>query len=142
MESVALPLVNVAAAIWVGAIVFQSFFVAPVLFRHVEGPVASRFLRALFPKFYWLGLGCGAVMLVGILALAPAGRLLAAAGLMVAAEALSLWLVPRINAARDTGAAGAALFRRLHALSVGLTLLVLALGLWVLATLARGPGTF
>jgi hypothetical protein len=142
MESLALPLVNVAAAIWVGAIVFQSFFVAPVLFRHVEGPVASRFLRALFPKFYWLGLGCGVAMLAGALALTSADRLLWVIGLMVAAEAVSLWLVPRINAARDAGAAGAARFRRLHALSVGLTLIVLALGLWVLATLVRSPGAF
>jgi hypothetical protein len=144
MNTVALPLVNVAAAVWVGAIVFQSFFVAPVLFRQVSGPDASRVLRALFPRFYWLGLGCGAAMVAGILAAGLAGPaaggtgwLLPATALMLLAEALSLWLVPRINAARDAGDAGAARFRSLHALSVALTLAVLLLGLAILVALAR-----
>ena len=114
MDSLALPLINVAAAIWVGAIVFQSFFVAPVLFRQVSGADASRVLRALFPRFYWLGLACGGAMLAGILAAGLAGRadgpahwLLPATFAMLIAEGFSLWLVPRINAARDAGAAGA-----------------------------------
>jgi hypothetical protein len=145
MDSLALPLINVAAAIWVGAIVFQSFFVAPVLFRQVAGADASRFLRALFPRFYWLGLGCGAAMLAGTAAVGSAGRadgpagwLLPATVAMLLAEAVSLWLVPRINAARDAGAAGAGRFRALHGLSVALTLAVLLLGIAILVALARG----
>ena len=142
MNSFALPLINVAAAIWVGAIVFQSFFVAPVLFRQVSGADASRVLRALFPRFYWLGLGCGAAMLAGVLAAGQvgggAGWLLPAAVAMLLAEALSLWLVPRINAARDAGKAGAGRFRTLHALSFALTLAVLLLGIAILVALARG----
>lgn len=145
MNTFALPLINVAAAIWVGAIVFQSFFVAPVLFRQVSGADASRFLRALFPRFYWLGLGCGAAMLAGMLAAGLAGQadggagwLLPATVAMLLAEAVSLWLVPRINAARDAGEAGAGRFRTLHALSVALTLAVLLLGIAILVALARG----
>ena len=145
MDTFALPLVNVAVAIWVGAIVFQSFFVAPVLFRQVTGADASRVLRALFPRFYWLGLGCGVAMLAGMLGAGladrsdgDAGWLLSATVLMLLAEVFSLWLVPRINAARDAGAAGAGRFRTLHGLSVALTLLVLILGIAILVALARG----
>ena len=145
MNTLALPLINVAAAIWVGAIVFQSFFVAPVLFRQVAGADASRVLRALFPRFYYLGLGCGAAMLAGLIAAGLAGRadgsagwLLPATLAMLLAEIVSLWLVPRINAARDAGEAGAARFRTLHALSVALTLVVLLLGLAILVALALG----
>ena len=145
MNTFALPLINVAAAVWVGAIVFQAFFVAPVLFRQVAGADASRVLRALFPRFYWLGLGCGGAMLVGTIAAGlagrtdgPAGWLLPAIVAMLLAEVVSLWLVPRINAARDAGAAGAGRFRTLHALSVALTLAVLLLGIAILVALARG----
>ena len=59
-----LAAVNVTAAIWVGAIIFQSMAVAPVVFRSLDEGAARVFLRAIFPRLFKLGLGCGVVMIL------------------------------------------------------------------------------
>ena len=145
MISAGLVVTQLAAAVWVGAIVFQSFIVAPLVFRRLEAAQAQTFLRAVFPRFFRLGLVCGVLMLAGLAAAGDGIRptwLLAAAAVMTATAAWSLVLIPSINAARDAGAAGATRFRRLHGLSVGLTLLNLALGVAVLVALTGGhPAT-
>jgi O-antigen/teichoic acid export membrane protein len=56
---------------------------------------------------------------------------------MLIFQAISLSLVPLINAARDSGAVGEKRFRRLHRLSVLLTVLVLLLSLVVIAAVVR-----
>lgn len=132
----------IAIAVWVGAIVFQSTIVAPTVFRHLDQAAARRFLRALFPRMYRLGLMCGAILLSS---LAIAGisshwpvklvLLLGASMLMILLEGSALWLVPRINRARDAGSEGERRFKALHRVSVLLSLLVLVIGITVLASL-------
>ena len=145
MEHTTLAVLNLLGAIWVGSIVFQSLFVAPTLFQHVDEQSAGRFLRAIFPRFYKLGAVCGASMLgAAIFALsggfAPGrGMLLAAIVIMTAAQLVSLRMVPSINSARDAGETGHSRFKRLHAISVSLTLLTLILGVGVLIALVRTP---
>ncbi len=144
MSTLALTAVTLAAALWVGAIVFQSFFVAPVVFRELDEEGARRFLRAVFARFFRLGLACGAVMIAGSAtawatdALPRAAWLLAAAIGITVADAVCLRLVPAINAARDAGPSAAQRFRRLHGLSVALTLVMLVLGIAMLVMLAGG----
>ena len=144
MSTLALSAVNLAAALWVGAIVFQSFLVAPAVFRELDEEGARRFLRAVFPRFFRLGLACGAVMIAGVAvaastgSVAGAGWLLAAAVAITVADAVCLRLVPAINAAKDGGPPAAGRFRRLHGLSVILTLAMLALGIGMLTALAGG----
>ncbi len=142
MTSATLTIAVLATAVWVGTIVFHSFVVAPTVFGSLDEHSARRFLRTLFPRFYRLGLICGLLMLVSVVVGAAAAGwpsalvwIGIAASLMTAAEALSLWITPRINAARDAGEAGAGRFDRLHRLSVGLTLFILLLGVAVLALL-------
>jgi uncharacterized membrane protein len=146
MNTLGLVLTQLAAAVWIGAIVFQSFIVAPLVFRRLEPDPAQTFLRAIFPRFFRLGVACGSLMLAGLAAAVMADSsagvpswLFAAAAAMTAAAAWGLALIPGINAARDAGSAGAARFRRLHGLSVVLTLLNLALGISVLVALTGGP---
>jgi hypothetical protein len=55
---------------------------------------------------------------------------------MIILEAISLAMVPHINAARDAGEAGQATFERLHRTSVLLTVAILLLGISVLAIVA------
>lgn len=146
MSTTGLILTQLAAAVWVGAIVFQSFIVAPLVFRRLRPDPAQAFLRAVFPRFFRLGIACGGLVMVGLTTAAVAANgaamptwLFAAAATMTAAAAWALALIPGINAARDAGAAGATRFRRLHGLSVGLTLLNLALGISVLVALTGAP---
>lgn len=57
----------------------------------------------------------------------------AAATIMLRLELVSLWLVPRINAARDAGETARGRFELLHRLSVILTVIILLLGLATLS---------
>ena len=139
MEALASSLITIAAATWVGAILFQSAVVAPAVFVDLDGDSARRFLRTLFPRFYRLGILCGGVMGAGIVMLVWASgwtyllaTMASAVSAMLMLEILSLRMVPRINAARDAGAPGAANFDRLHRLSVMLTVVILLLGLGIL----------
>jgi hypothetical protein len=127
----------VTAALGAGVIVCLSFLVAPLVFKTIDGAGASRFLRALFPRYYRV-----------LLALA-----LVAAGLALAGHRAALWpsiswllaaagsllLVPMINAARDAGAAQAARFRQLHGLSVLLNVAMLGACIWLITGVARLP---
>ena len=137
-----------ACAIWVGAIVFQSAVVAPSVFTTLDQTRASTLLRTLFPRFFKLGLVCGAIMALalalqaGLSAWTPVLTALASlTALMLVLEGLSLWLVPRINAARDAGNAGAARFANLHRLSVLLTLAILFAGIAALVMIGLSAGS-
>lgn len=145
METLAVALLTTSAGVWVGSIVFQSAVVAPAVFVDLDEASARSFLRTLFPRFFRLGLICGALMLAGLLGyVAVAGWtatgvvLACTTVVMVMLEAISLAMVPHINAARDAGEAGRAKFARLHRTSVVLTVAILLLGVSVLAVIAAG----
>ncbi len=141
LSLLALSVAALATAVWVGSIVFQSAIVAPSVFTALESSDASRFLRRLFPSFFRLGIVCGAIMTLGFGYLTVGSAydawLLALSGAMTVLAIVSLALVPRINAARDAGEAGAASFEKLHRLSVLLTVLILLAGIVVLVHIAR-----
>ncbi len=143
METFAATLMTIAAGTWTGAIVFQSAVVAPAVFVDLDEAAARSFLRTLFPRFFRLGLVCGALMLAALLGLGVAAGwtattivLAAMTSVMIVLEAISLALVPHINAARDAGQAGEARFTRLHRTSVLLTVVILLLGIAFLAIVA------
>lgn len=128
MFDLAAAVLTLALACWLGAIVMQSFVVAPVVFKVLDEKAAGLTLRGLFPRFFRLGLACGIVSLGAAVALVNAGNDGGVPALtpvlillMVSTQALALWLVPRINQARDRGAEGAKRFRTLHGVSVALT---------------------
>lgn len=103
-------------------------------------------LRALFPRFFRLNAGAGAVaaaalLVAGLLQGWPPALLWGAAGALAIAgcNVVSLGLVPSINAARDAGEAAAGRFAALHRLSVILTLAALILAAAVLVTGVPSP---
>ncbi len=127
----------VTGGLGAGVIICLSFLVAPLVFKTVGGPDASRFLRALFPRYYRALLALALIATGLALAGARAGLIPAVSWLLAAA--VSVFLVPAINAARDAGAEGEVRFRRLHGLSVGLNGLMLVACGWVVAAVARLP---
>ena len=137
--------VLIALSIWFGSIVFLSFVMAPSVFGALDDEHAARFLRLIFPRYFKLGLGCSIITLMGLVALwlmsdeaASAWFVaLGAAATMVVLTGSSLCLVPLINAARDSGAAGAARFEQLHRRSVALNAGTLVLSLLALSATAR-----
>ena len=143
METFAAAVLTISAGIWIGAIVFQSAVVAPSVFVDLDEAAARSFLRTLFPRFFRLGLVCGALMLAALLGFgvfagwtATTTALASVTSVMIILEAISLMLVPHINAARDAGEAGDAKFARLHRTSVVLTVVILLLGIAFLAIVA------
>lgn len=149
MTATLVTLVLVVVGIRLGAIVFQSAYVAPVVFTVLDEAAASRFLRSLFPRFFKLGIACGAILLVVLVAAgvtggfgAPLPILIAIAATVTVLDAAALGLVPAINAARDRGEAGAARFRFLHRLSVLATVLVLLLDVAFIAVIAARIADF
>ena len=130
----------VTLAAWMGSIIFFSFVVAPTVFKVLKPEDAARLQRALFPKYYLVGLLCAAtgIVCVGILLADRAfGKWpgILSLLLLAASGATDLWLrqtvVPHMAELRERRAADpsdAALeqeWKSLHRLSVQLNVAVL-----------------
>lgn len=139
----------VALCAWVGAILYFSFGVAPIIFRVLSADQAAKFVRALFPRYYAWGTYCGAIALaayIGGVMTHPelrGPRVLATALPLLIGTLIMLYcgnaLTPAINAARDAGPEQKAKFDRLHKLSVRLNSVVLLAGLALLVAFAARP---
>lgn len=121
MELTLMQLGTMTSSVLLGAMLFFSGLVAPVVFIKLEIETAGRLIRALFPHYYMV------IIVLGFAAAGfLAGSLPAAATILAAIAALGVFtrqsLMPRINAYRDSELAGdekaAAVFNRLHRLSV------------------------
>jgi len=139
----------IALAAWVGAILFFSFGVAPIIFRVLAPDQAAKFVRALFPRYYAWGSYCGAIALasyIGGVMTHPelrGPRVLAVALPLLVGTLIMLYcgngLTPAINSARDAGPEQKGKFDRLHKLSVRLNGVVLLAGLALLVAFAVRP---
>ena len=113
-----------------GMILFQTTIVAPVVFTTLDAENASKFLRKIFPRFFMV------IFILGISALIVSSVFLSIQGIVIAAVTaismiISYLVVPATNKARDEDRSTA--FRRLHTLTVVLTLITLLANLsWIL----------
>jgi len=140
---------GVAVSLWLGAMGFFAFVVAPAAFATLEREAAGRFVSAIFPRYYAVSAG------LGVIALAACGARAAAMGwrgrdwlpLALAASMLLLtlytWVVvlPAAHAAREAArredvavSVEAARFARLHRASGLLNGLVMIAGAMLLVT--------
>ena len=139
-----------AIVCWLGAIIFFSAFVAPVVFTQLPVAEAGKVVATIFPRYYFLGYVAGFVALALSIyfAIGRGPRLwwsAAAAGLAIAL-ALTLYagviVRPRVDQIRSVAEeqnpdpAHKAEFDRLHHLSVVLNGAVLLLDLLALASTA------
>jgi uncharacterized membrane protein len=137
----------VAVALWLGAMGFFAFVVAPAAFTTLEREAAGKFVSAVFPRYYALGLALGLATLAGLgarmfgggwrgLDWLPVGLVLLMLALTLYAGAVVL---PAAHAAREAmrqagmDPAAAAGFARLHRLSGVLNGIVMISGVLVLA---------
>ena len=113
-----------------GMILFQTAIVAPVVFTTLGAENASKFLRKIFPRFFMV------IFILGVSALIVSSVFLSIQGIVIAAVTaismiISYLVVPATNKARDEDRSTA--FRRLHTLTVVLTLFTLLANLsWIL----------
>jgi hypothetical protein len=113
-------------AVWLGSIVFFSFVVAPTAFHALGRDGAAPLMRAVFPRYYMVGLISGAIMLVASLALGADLRITipVVIALVLAAYARQV-ITPAVNRARETH--DEARFKSLHTMSVRLNVVTLAI---------------
>ena len=131
-----------ALVMWIGAIIFFSFFTAPVVFKQLERKQAGELIGAIFPRYYKLQYVCGGLMLISLAtlqggALNPNWLFLAImigcalyAGQVVNPEARKL--KEQIAEAGGNDEALEARFKSLHSMSVKLNSAVLVMGLGML----------
>ena len=132
----------VAVAIWLGVMGFFAFVVAPAAFTTLEREAAGRFVGAVFPRYYAVGLACGLAALAGLgtrwLGGGWRGWDWLPLGLVLLMLALTLYagavVLPAAHAAREAmrqvamDPAAAAGFARLHRLSAVLNVIVMVSG--------------
>jgi uncharacterized membrane protein len=135
-----------AVAVWLGAMGFFAFIAAPAAFTTLDREAAGRFVSAVFPRYYAVGLALGLVALFGLGVrwmgggwrgldwLSAAGVLLMLALTLYAGAVVLPAAHTAREAARGAGAdpATAAGFARLHRLSGILNVIVMASGMLVL----------
>ncbi len=141
-----------ALALWVGAIFFFSFITTPTVFTNLPREIASQFLSALFPRYYFLGYVAGGILLVMTLLESilvrqlPWIRLLFIAIMLGSTLYAGMAIRPRVHDLKvqmKTMEEDAPLaremktrFDRWHRLSVILNLLVLGSGIFLIGIVA------
>ncbi len=98
MLALAKALFQLALGLWVGAIVFVSFIVAPVVFRTVPNETAGTIMGQIFPLYYAL------TVAVGVVALGSALLILRRAGASVAWKSVVVMLIVMLAATTYAGA--------------------------------------
>src|SRR5215472_8887040 len=127
-----------AIAVWLGAMGFFAFIVAPAAFGALERDAAGRFVSAVFPRYYGIGLALGLVAAFGLgvrwMAGPWRGLDWTVAGLVLLMLALTLYagavVLPAARAAGGDPAAAMG-FARLHRLSSILNVIVMLSGILV-----------
>ena len=108
-----------------GLIVFQSAVIAPVISKTLEPPFNGQVLRSLWPKFFLILVGVGAVFMITSLFGGATNNFLKVlfGVLVIGLPLLAYSIIPATNRARDEGRSRS--FSLLHRMSVILTVLLL-----------------
>ncbi len=136
--------------LWIGAVVFVSFVVAPAVFGSVPAETAGAVMGRIFPLYYGFTSACGCVALAAALVLWRAARgarawgaiVVLLIGMLAATTYAGAFVHPRARALRpllhEPSAAASVRpeFDRLHRRAVQLNGLVLLLGLAAVGTAA------
>jgi len=138
--AVAAALERILLTLWVGSLWVSGFLVAPLLFTLLEDrALAGSLAGELFTITAWIGLACGAALLLlnalGFRAINWRGMVLAGMLLLVATG--QFVLTPQITGLREQGLANTARFGQLHGVASVLFVVTSLLGLLLVAA---GPG--
>ncbi|MFO1464365.1 MAG: DUF4149 domain-containing protein [bacterium] len=138
--------------LWVGGIVFFSFFTTPTIFTSLPKEMASQVITAIFPRYYLMGYVAGAMMALGTLTEAllvkqwPWIRIGLLAIMLAASVYAGVVVRPQVHDLKvqmktveedtDLGKTLKERFDGLHRFSVVLNLIVLAGGLGLIGIVA------
>ena len=135
---------------WIGSIVFFSFFTAPVIFKLLDREKAGEIVGVIFPRYYFFGYVCAAVVLFSLMINDPnifkakAILLLVMivgwfyAGMIVSPKSRKLKALRQAASSIDEKEIFEAQFKKVHSLAVKLNGTVLVVGLGLLWFSAEG----
>ena len=123
MDTIFFSAAFILTALTFGGMTFFAVLIAPCIFVYLDESNAGKLIRSIFPWYYTFVLvsgGGGAVIMSMIAPYAAIGLAISSVGALIA----RVFLMPRINAARDRSNAGdkraEKSFKRFHKLSVQL----------------------
>lgn len=130
-----LPVLNGAL---IGFMLFFVIVVSPVIFKTLSQEDAARFLRAIFPRLFLVGLFASLVM-VGLSLVGEKQDLILISTVIAAGFAVNCFvLTPNINKMRDAVLAGDAQkernFKILHLLSVAIFVVQIFAAIFIIVT--------
>ena len=111
------------SGIIIGVIIFQSFFVAPIIFSSIEESQARIFIRKIFPKLFIFLTLLGFIMIVSNLLLRKPNNLEYLSLINFLLPLICYLIIPATNNATDNK--DERKFKILHTVSVLLTLVIL-----------------
>ncbi|MEM9497829.1 MAG: DUF4149 domain-containing protein [Pseudomonadota bacterium] len=121
------------SALLFGGMVLYSFGFAAFVFTNLPADLAGPLIRKAFPHFYLFVLGCALLAGISAVFVDRVSTMLLAFIAVTTIYARQV-LMPAINAATDAG--NAARFKRLHGMSVGITLVHIGIAAWVVLRLS------
>lgn len=141
---------TLSLVIWIGSIIFFSFFAAPAVFKTLDKEKAGELVGVIFPKYYLVGYICGFLALltlllsvesamdVRVLFLAVMLACTLFAGMVVGPKARALKAKIKSESEEEKKNSLKSKFDSLHSLSVKLNGSVLLMGLVLLWFTAVG----
>ena len=83
----------ISLVVWVGSIIFFSFFAAPSIFKSLPRETAGDVIGVIFPKYWMVGYICSIVLLVTLIAIAVDAKSLPTlkVGILVVMTALTFY---------------------------------------------------
>lgn len=127
--------------IWIGSIVFFSFIAAPAIFKTLPRETAGDVVGRIFPQYYKVGCVCSVLALGTLPLIAPgATERMASLALMTAVAFYAAFVMgPKVRRLKEelrkvvgNMEQKKRRFSKLHGISMGLNMLVLAMGLVLL----------
>lgn len=145
-------LLLISMAVWVGMLIFFTFFITPSIFKVLPRELAGDLVGALFPKYWMIGYAAGVLSLLSIIAISliektfPTAVLSLVAlmtaltfysGLVVGARAMTMSAEIRSiqdPVKKEEMRAG---FKKVHAKSAAINLAIMAGGVTVIFFISR-----
>lgn len=142
----------ISMVVWIGMLIFFTFFVAPSIFKVLPRELASDLVGDLFPKYWMIGYAAGVLSLLSLIAISliekafPAARISLVAlmtamtfysGLIVGEKARMMSAEIRNIQDPVKKEEMRARFKKIHAESAAINLAVMASGITVIFFMSR-----
>lgn len=145
-------LLLISMVVWIGMLIFFTFFVAPSIFKVLPRELASDLVGDLFPKYWMIGYAAGVLSLLSLIAISLIEKAFPAARISLVALMTAMTFYSGLIVGEKARAMSAeirniqdpvkkeemrARFKRIHAESAAINMAVMASGITVIFFMSR-----